>query len=453
MNLEIFSNYMEAPMVKRKTNTKGRWLIIAFMAIASLIFTGCDNGSLGLKSGSITGYILNVDTNQPVSEVLVTAKGTVSGGTENRSTYTTGDGSFVLADLKKGSWAINVEKFGFIIATDSAEIAHRTVEVNNGETVSAPVIKLHKTEQLVRGVLKGYPVDAVTGRPLSKFTVTQATPYNQRKSKTFETAADFRDSGWTNLDGGDHHYTITAPNYKEYSTAGDDGNGKQISIGAAAANMGTIYVEPLTVSISGALKLPGYVLDAENQNIAIWAEAAGKRVASFTTTAAEGDFFNGSLNFTLDKVPVTAGSVAVKCKVRGYDIVNLQSTLAITSANPGGTIAIGETDFINNVTPITRDVRVVLRSTKPDDGEPGTFVPGNVAKIYVKQGGETTSTNVTVVSSSYYAEAYISNVITGYPLVIQAQNITQGYYSVESDPVTIPEDGTSAFTVFLQLQD
>ncbi|MFA6748981.1 MAG: carboxypeptidase-like regulatory domain-containing protein, partial [Candidatus Riflebacteria bacterium] len=178
-------------MVKRKTNTKGRWLIIAFMAIASLIFTGCDNGSLGLKSGSITGYILNVDTNQPVSEVLVTAKGTVSGGTENRSTYTTGDGSFVLADLKKGSWAINVEKFGFIIATDSAEIAHRTVEVNNGETVSAPVIKLHKTELLVRGVLKGYPVDAVTGRPLSKFTVTQATPYNQRKSKTFETAADF----------------------------------------------------------------------------------------------------------------------------------------------------------------------------------------------------------------------------------------------------------------------
>ncbi|MFA6749793.1 MAG: hypothetical protein WCS82_07940, partial [Candidatus Riflebacteria bacterium] len=84
---------------------------------------------------------------------------------------------------------------------------------------------------------------------------------------------------------------------------------------------------------------------------------------------------------------------------------------------------------------------------------PGTFVPGNVAKIYVKQGGETTSTNVTVVSNSYYAEAYISNVITGYPLVIQAQNITQGYYSVESDPVTIPEDGTSAFTVFLQLQD
>ncbi len=234
---------------------------------------------------------------------------------------------------------------------DSAEIAHRTVEVNNGETVSAPVIKLHKTEQLVRGVLKGYPVDAVTGRPLSKFTVTQATPYNQRKSKTFETAADFRDSGWTNLDGGDHHYTITAPNYKEFTTAGEDGNGKQISIGAAAANMGTIYVEPLTVAISGALKLPGYVLDAESQNIAIWAEAAGKRVASFTTTAAEGDFFNGSLNFTLDKVPVTAGSVAVKCKVRGYDIVNLQSTLAITSANPGGTIAIGETDFINNIAP------------------------------------------------------------------------------------------------------
>lgn len=434
--------------MRLKTDTKTRWLFVFFIVIASFVFSGCDNGSLGAKYGVITGYVLNVDTNQPVSEVLVKAKGSLTSGVEHKSTYTEGDGSFIISNVKKGSWEVSIEKYGYVLATESAEIEPRTVEVNIGETVSVSVIKAYKTEVLVKGTLKGYPVDAVTGRPITNFTVTQATPYNQRKSKLFETAADFRDTGWTNLDGGAHEYTITAQNYKDYSTAQGD-TPKNVSIGASPVNLGTIYLEPLTVDISGSLRLPGYVLDAETQNISIWAEASGKRVASYTTTGGDSDSYNGSLNFTLAGVPVTAGSVTVKAKVRGYEIVNLKSALAISSANPGGTIAIGETDYIRNISPIARDVRVVLNSTKPDDGDLGSFIPGDVAEIFIKQGGENTSTKVTVQSGSYYAEAYVGSVITGYPIVVMAQNTSRGYYSVESEPVVIPEDGTSVYTIFL----
>lgn len=436
--------------MRLKTDTKARWLFVMFIIIASFVFSGCDNGSLGAKYGVITGYVLNVDNNQPVPEVLIKAKGTLNSGVEHKSTYTAGDGSFTIPNVKKGSWEVDIEKYGYILATDSADVGLRTVEVNIGETVSVSVIKVYKTEILTRGTLKAYPVDAVTGRPITNFTVTQATPYNQRKSKFFESAADFRDTGWTNLDGGEHEYVITARNYKDFSTAEGE-NAKPVSIGPAPANLGTIYLEPLTVDISGSLRLPGYVLDAESQNISIWAEASGKRVASYTTTGGDSDAFNGSLNFTLTGVPVTAGSVTVKSKVRGYEIVNLKSALAISAANPGGTIAIGETDYIRNITPITRDVRVVLRSTKPDDGDEGSFRPGSTAEIFIKQGGETTSTKVTVQSNSYYAEGHVGNVITGYPLVIMAQNTSEGYYSVESEPTVIPEDGTSVFTIFLQV--
>ncbi len=442
---------MEAPIVRLKTDTKTRWLFVIFIIIASFVFSGCDNGSLGAKYGVITGYVLNVDNNQPVPEVLVKAKGTLNSGVEHKSTYTAGDGSFVISNVKKGSWEVNIEKYGYTLASDSEEVEGRTVEVNIGETVSVSVIKIFKTEKLTRGTLKGYPVDAITGRPVTNFTVTQATPYNQRKSKTFETAVDFRDTGWTNLDGGEHDYTITARNYKEFSTADGD-NPKPVSIGASPVNLGTIYLEPLTVDISGSLRLPGYVLDSDSQNISIWAEASGRRVASYSTSAGDADNFNGSLNFTLEEVPVTAGSVSVKCKVRGYEIVNLKTALPISAANPGGIIAIGETDYINNISPITRDVRIVLRSSKPEDGDPGSFRPGNTASVYIQQGGETTSTNVNVVSGTYYAEAYVANVITGYPIVAMAQNTTLGFHSIESEPTIIPEDGTSAFTIFLEFQ-
>jgi len=451
---------MEATMVRQQTTAKGRWLLLIVLSLASIVFTGCEKGSLGIKSGNITGFVINASTNQPIPEVLV--RGT-SDTHENASTYTGGDGSFIMTDLTKGAWSLNVEKYGYILVhpdatgSDTANVVAATVNVANGETVTAQVIKMNKTQELVKGVLRGYPIDSITGRPLTNFTVTQTYPYNQRKSKLFETAADFRDIGWSGLEGGDHHYTITANNYDEYNTAnaaGAGGAAPYISIGASAANLGTIKVEPLRVSIAGTLRnLPGYVLDlpAADRDILIWAEAAGKVVATFTDTALQGAY-KGSVVYKMDDIPVTAGSVAVKCKVRGYDLQTINQAVSLASNMPGGTIAGIDIDFAN-VEPIRRDLRVVITSTEPKDGQPATFKPGQTARVFLRQGGKDIVPYVDVVAVNYRAEAYFSSVITGYDLNVYAVNMSEGYYQALSENFKVQEDGNSAFTYNVQLKN
>ena len=455
---EIFSRFfMEATMVRQQSTAKGRWLLLIVLSLASIVFTGCEKGSLGIKSGTITGYVINANNNQPIPDVLV--RGT-SDTHENKSTYTGGDGSFVMADLTKGAWSLYVEKYGHALVhpdatgSQTANVIAATVNVANGETVSAQVIKMTKTPELVKGVLKGYPIDSITGRPLTNFTVTQTYPYTQRKSKLFETAADFRDIGWSGLEGGDHHYTINANNYVEYNTAGAGGENADaayISIGASAVNLGTIKVTPLTVSIAGTLRnLPGYVLETQNRDLVIWAEAAGKVVATFTDTYVEGAY-KGSITYKLNDIPVTAGSVSVKCKLRGYDLQTINQAVSLASNMPGGTIAGVDIDFAN-VEPIRRDLRVVVISTEPKDGTPASFKPGQTARVFLRQGGKDIVPYIDVVSVNYRAEAYFSGVVTGYELNIYAVNMSEGYYQVLSDPFKVQEDGNSAFTYNVQLK-
>ncbi len=441
-------------MVKHQTTAKGRWLLLFVLTLASIIFTGCEKGSLGIQGGTITGYVINSVNNQPVSEVLVRGDGTTATGAhENKSVYTGGDGSFVMSDLSKGTWNLFVEKYGYSLSTgqgtDTANISAASVNVNNGETVTAPVIKLFKTSELVKGSLKGYPIDAITGRPLRNFTVTQTTPYSQRKSKTFETAEDFRDVGWSGLEGGDHHYTVNCTNYQEYSTAGANGAGAAISIGASPKDLGVIKVQPLTVNITGTLRnLPGYILEAQQRDIIVWAEAAGKVVATYTEGTAA---LKGSIAYTLNEIPVTAGTVAVKCKIRGYDVVTISSAVSLPSNLPGGTIAAVDCDFAN-IEPIRRDLRIVILSSAPESTKPGSFQPGQTARVYIRQGGKDIVPYVDVVSVNYRAEAYFSGVITGYDLNVVAVNMSEGYYTAESPAFKIQEETTSAYTLTLTLK-
>jgi hypothetical protein len=447
---------MEATMVKQQTTAKGRWLLLMVLSLASIIFTGCEKGSLGIQAGSITGYVINSTNNQPIADVLIRGDGTVAGGHENKSAYTGGDGSFVLTDLTKGSWNIYVEKYGYALVStsstgsDTVNVIAATVNVNNGETVSAPVIKMSKTETLTKGVLKGYPIDAITGRPLRNFTVTQTEPYAQRRSKLFETAEDFRDTGWSGLEGGNHHYTIACTNYTTYSTSAQN-NATPISIGASPVDLGVIKVSPLTVSIAGSLRnLPGYILDTQSRDIVIWAEAAGKVVATYTDSGTQ-SAFKGSIAYTLDNVPVTAGSVSVKCKIRGYDVKTINAAVSLSSNMPGGIIAGVDIDF-ENVEPIRRDMRVVITSTTPSTDDLGSFKPGDVARVYIQQGGKDIVPYVDVVSVGYRAEAYFSGVITGYPIRVLGINMNAGYYQAISDNITVQEDGNSVYTVSLQLK-
>ena len=159
---------------------KQRILMLLALALASIVFTGCDNGSLGAKSGAISGYVLDSETNAPISEVLVRAKGTKDqgGGTVNKTTYTDGDGSFIIGDACKASWVLSVEKYGYSLLTPTEEMQ---CEVNNGETFVMSPIRMTKLASGTKGVLRGYPIDGITGRALTSFTISQDEPYNERK--------------------------------------------------------------------------------------------------------------------------------------------------------------------------------------------------------------------------------------------------------------------------------
>ena len=423
------------------------------LAIASFVFTGCDKGSLGIKTGAIQGYIIDNDTNQPISEVFIKATGGLDDN-ENKSTYSSGDGSFVFTDANKGAWKINVEKYGYV----RAEEGDITCNLANGETITLSPIKLSKVASGTKGILKGYPIDSVTGRALTNFTVTQETPYNERKSKTFDTAATFRDSGWTGLEGGDHTYSISANNYKTFKTTDIEGLDEGvISIGKSAYNLGTIKVEPLTVAVSGTLRnVPGYVLDDSDLGfLTVWAEAAGKVVATYTDFGDGGEDGNspmklGNINYML-YVPVTAGSVSVKCKLRGYDIITISSGVSISTANPGGIISGVDVDF-STIEPIKTDLRVIVTGTKHETDNPSTFITGETARVYVKAGGNDVVPYADVQSVNFGGEVTISGVITGYNIKVVIVNQTRKFCSLEIDEFKIPEN-TDTYPIIGILQE
>lgn len=438
-------------MVTQKKSADRRLLLLIVLAMASIVFTGCEKGSLGVKGGTAIGLIMDHYDNKPLADVLVRA----SGPHQTLTTLTNGDGTYQFNDLETGAWTLYVEKKDYKLlsetATDTANVEAATINVNNGETQNVPTIKMNKLNEGFRGTLKGYPIDAITGRPLRNFTVSLVSPYIYRKSKKFELATDFRDVGFTGLPGGSSFdFTINCNNYSEYKTS--EALGHNVTLGIDATDLGVIKVEPLKLSISGTLRnIPGYVLDAENRDIVIWAEAAGKVVASFTDTAAGGDAYKGSIVYKLDGIPASAGSVAVKCKVRGYDLFTINPAVSIANTMPGGVIGSVDVDFAN-IEPIRRDLRVVVTGSEPDEDSPSSFDPGETARVYIQQGGKDIVPYVDVVSVNYRGEAYISGVITGYPINVLVINMNRGYHRVLSEPITVQEDGNSAYTVDVTLE-
>ncbi len=419
-----------------------RWLLFVGLALSSILLTGCEKGSLGVKNGTATGYVFETITNKPIVDVLIT------GEHQQRNiskTATTGaNGQYYLSNLEPGTWRIKPTKPGYFFLVGSLTVDYVTATIENGETVMAPVMTMVKNIAYSKGTLKGYPVDAVTGNPIQNFTVKQTSPDEQIKSKLFEMANDFKEGGWTGLEGGDHTYLITAANYLPYATG-------PIKITNTPTDLGLIKMTPETVSISGTLRnLPGYVLGQQPgqtpdfPNWTFWAESAGRVVATMSSNAA--DTFKGNVVYTIQNVPVTVGAVAIKCKIRGYDLITINPAVNIPAQRPSGIIGGIDGDFAN-IEPIRRDLRVVLQSVPPKPDTPATILDGEVVRVYVKQGGKDVVPYVDVVGQNYTAEAYFSGLPAGYPLEVLAVNQNRGYNSGGKANFILQEDGNTVFTI------
>jgi len=195
------------------------------------------------------------------------------------------------------------------------------------------------------------------------------------------------------------------------------------------------------IQIHGVMRnLPGYILNVSDfiSRFKVWAEAGGRVVATETELM-------GTTAYTLKGVPVAAGTIVIKAKIRGYDLLTLHPGVIINASQPVGTIAGIDVDF-HNLNPILRNVRLVIRS-KFDPDKP-SFPNGNRARVYAKETGQ----SVEVVSSNGLAEAVLSDIPTGWPLNFLAVNLDQGYFSGQLGPVTIPENGGTVYTDTILMQ-
>jgi hypothetical protein len=387
-----------------------------------------------VKPSLIKGYVLNVSNSQPIPEVAIQVQ-SVEGSLYTYKTYMTGgDGCFTIPDLNKGLYTLSPEKFGWV-ATPTTQVY--TVHVVQGETVQAPMIWMEKKANTTKGTLRGYPIDGTTGSPLQNFTISMKDP---AKYKIFETSQDFKEAGWAGLEGGAREFTITCENYKPFAATG--------TIGITPFELGIIRMNPEMVSIMGTIRnLPGYIIGdstSANFSMQVWAESANKVIASGSVSGS-----GGQAQYVIPNIPVSIGNVSVKCKIRGYDLTVINPSLNIPKQRPTGIIGGVDVDFAN-IEPIKRDVRVVVRGSKPAPGEVSTVDNGDIIRVYIRQGGKDIVPYVDVVGNNFMAEAYFTGVVTGYKLDFLAVNLNRGYNS-KSTSETILEDGGTTFTLDLPI--
>jgi len=433
-----------------------RWLLFVGLALSSFIFTGCEKGSLGVKNGTIQGHVFEYLTNKPIPDVMITAKhvaGVGGAAAQNLSqNVTTGaDGLYTLIDLEPGIWDMRPTKPGYVYVVSSTTVdpneAKVSASIQNGETSPAPIIQMSKNIIYMKGILKGYPIDAVTGSPLMNFTVKQTSPDYLTKSKMFDNATEFKENGWTGVDGGRHDYSIICENYLPFFTA----TGATI-ITNGVTDLGLIKMQPETVAITGILRnMPGFIIGPQAAvpavdfaNWVFWADAAGKQVSSQSTAVA--DSFKGTVQYILKNVPVTVGQVSIKCKIRGYDVVTINPAVNIPAQRPSGTISGIDLDFAN-IDPLRRDLRVVIQGESQKSDTPATIIDGEILRVYIKQGGKEVVPYVDVVGHNVMAEAFFSGVMAGYPLEVLVVNLTRGYISGGKTNVLLQENGESVFTI------
>ena len=196
------------------------------------------------------------------------------------------------------------------------------------------------------------------------------------------------------------------------------------------------------ISIHGVLRnIPGYILQGSNfsSQFLIWAESGGKVISTDTELI-------GTTVYHLKGIPVTAGTIAIKAKIRGYDLVTLHPGVVLNPAQPVGVIGGIDVDF-HQITPITRDVRFLLIGTPAGAQDGGSLPPGTRARVIVKETGQAADG----ISSNSFAEIVIQAVPTGWPLNFIGLNMDAGYYSGVAGPLIIPENGNSMYTETIRI--
>lgn len=338
-------------MIKERRGPKSLGFLMALMMVLVGCLVGCNHGSLGLRGGSIEGYVVDSRTLVGVSSVYVIATSEANGDDTAAATkYTTTDsnGKYSFGDLRSDVWTLGFSKTGYspidITASEAVKVA-----VVNGEHINLPRVEMvqNYTNQYVH--VKGTLVDNINGNTITYGNTNFAfgsTSFSNRLPTEFTTGFDVPSSI------GEIKVIITVDGYKPLTIPLDNLINDY--------DFGRISLTPETYKIVGRwTNAPGWVTSAAPTATII--ARSGNNVVSRATSVVGG----GDQAFELADIP-RGTSVAIEVELLGY---RMNSPITVYPASDFQGTIYQNFDLKNNFSAITRDVRIFYMSSTISSGD------------------------------------------------------------------------------------
>ena len=240
--------------------------IIAGTVLVSLgVLFGC-GGSAGVQEGTVVGRVFSdassiSGSRSPISGVTVVIRREGFTPAVIRRTLTDANGNFVFSDVPTGGFTIGYAKEGFLpidggngASTTLTNAFGRDLFVEPGQTVVVPDVTMETNRQTGSGTVIITVLDGVTGDPVTHATVTagMVATANGGNNGVYTLNVPILPSDTSSkegpLDDSAKRVSIQADGYQPENA---------VTIGPIANETirRTVYLNPLTVTIDGVVKI------------------------------------------------------------------------------------------------------------------------------------------------------------------------------------------------------
>lgn len=319
---------------RRNPRTFGILTALFLVLLSSLV--GCENGTLGLKGGGVTGTVLDSRTLVGIAAVNITATAGTEGNKASKFTSTDSNGNYHFADMRADEWTLTFDKIGYAPIDSTASQAVKVVVVNN-ETSYVPQVRMIQTfvnqYVTIRGTLKDTTNGTVITYGNAQFVFGQEA-FNNRLPSEFTTG--FRIPAST----GPINVVITVAGFMPLTIPLDDARTDK--------DLGSVMLQPETYKIVGRWQdVPGWVF--EDKAAATVFARAGSRVIAMASSTLDAQ------QFEIAGIP-KGTSVSLEVEIKGY---RMNSPISIyPNGDFQGTIY-QTLSLKNNFSAIMREVRIV----------------------------------------------------------------------------------------------
>ncbi|MGM0598623.1 MAG: carboxypeptidase-like regulatory domain-containing protein, partial [Candidatus Rifleibacteriota bacterium] len=413
-------------MNRERRNPKTFGLLMALFVVLIFTLVGCENGSLGLNAGAITGTVVDDKTLVGISGVSVkaTAEGENTDGDATKYTNTDSNGNFYLNDMRAGEWIVTFDKFGYSPIIDTASNAVRVVVVDS-ETATVSQIRMNQTIENQYITVKGTLKDATNG---SQITYGNANFVFGKESFSNRLPTEFTTGFRIPASTGAINCDISVDGYARMSFP--------IERPSTDIDLGTVMMKPESYKVVGRwTDVPGWVFQ-EAPTANIFAYAGNKLVATATSTL-------NSQSFEIRNIP-KGTSVSIEAEIKGYRMNG--PVVVYPSGDFQGTIY-QKFSLKNNFSQIMRDVRIIVSGN-------GISTNDFVGALCEQTGTQWPQTIVSnppgfTIGTPRVIDLGTNQMPTGYTLTFSGYIVGEG--AISSKDVMVNDDGTDPQIVTIQV--